>query len=524
MFLATLLENAAHRYPDAEAVIENGRRLTYAQWNERVNRVAHALTQLGLRQGDCVALCSANSEAMATMLLAVIKNGGVAVPLNTRWKAAELAYAFADANVRAVFFDQHTAAVVNEALGEHSRPVLRICADDVDAFIRGDLRGYPHARLTATVESNGRSRRFDISDTAMILYTSGTLGKPKGVPRSHLNDFSGILAMIVAHGWTMFERTLAVMPFYHVMGLHTLLAMVALNGTCVIESKFDPASVAKAIHEEQLTALYLVPTAYHDLVAYIETNGGPKGSVPKLAYAGAPMPERLITTCQAVFRPQVFVNHYGCTEAQIISANPAAHKKPGSAGRPALNTRIRVVTADPNRSVSPDEMVPAGVPGEVIVDASSPQVFAGYLHRMDATQRALRDGWYFTGDLGVFDADGDLHIVGRVDDMIVSGGENIHPTEVEAVLSRHPDVCDIAVVGLPDKRWGQMVTAFIVPAHPYLSPKTLDEFCLSHSELARFKRPRRYIFVSSIPRSSTGKVLRSLLRSGQYAIRLAQQE
>ena len=108
-------------------------------------------------------------------------------------------------------------------------------------------------------------------------------------------------------------------------------------------------------------------------------------------------------------------------------------------------------------------MVPTGVPGEVIVDASSPQVLAGYLHRMDATQRALRDGWYFTGDLGVFDADGDLHIVGRVDDMIVSGGENIHPTEVEAVLSRHPDVCDIAVVGLPDKRWGQMVTAFIVP-------------------------------------------------------------
>lgn len=518
MFLTTWLENAAHRYPEAEAIIENGRRLTYAQWNLRVNRVADALAQLGIRRGDRVALCAANSEAMATMFFAVIKNGAVAVPLNTRWKAGELAYAFADANVRAVFFDLHASDVVNEALVHYSHPTLKICTAEAAAV---NENAYPFEQLASPAKPNdpnrnGLNRRVDITDTATILYTSGTLGKPKGVPRSHLNDFSGILAMIVAHGWTMFERTLIVMPFYHVMGLHTLLAMVALNGTSVIEPKFTPAGAVRAIRDERLSALYLVPTAFHDLVAYIEANGGLKTSVLKLAYAGAPMSERLIATCRAVFRPQVFVNHYGCTEAQIISAHPGVHNKPGSAGRPALNSRIRIVTADSSRRVSPDEVVPTGVPGEVIVAASSPQIFSGYLHRPDATERALRDGWYFTGDLGVFDADGDLHIIGRVDDMIVCGGENIHPAEVETVLRQHPGVRDVAVAGLPDKRWGQIVTAFIVPADPELSSETLDEFCLSHTELARFKRPRRYIFVSSIPRTLTGKVLRSHLRSGLY--------
>jgi len=211
----------------------------------------------------------------------------------------------------------------------------------------------------------------------------------------------------------------------------------------------------------------------------------------------------------------VFVNHYGSTEIYTFSIFPDVRAKPGCAGRPGIHSALRVVVASAERRVGPDEVVPAGVKGEIIASLRSDEAFAGYWKRPDADTRALRDGWYFTGDMGWIDADGDLWVAGRVDDMIISGGENIHPVEVEDVLARHAGVKDVAVIGEADEKWGERVVAFIVPAGA-VTAEALDHHCRTSGDLASFKRPRRFVFVTAIPKTASGKILRRLLRDGQY--------
>jgi len=212
----------------------------------------------------------------------------------------------------------------------------------------------------------------------------------------------------------------------------------------------------------------------------------------------------------------VFVNHYGSTEIYTFSVRPDVQQKPGCAGWPGLHSTLRVVTASAERRVGPDEVVPQGERGEIIARLDSDEAFARYWNRPDADARALRDGWYFTGDMGHLDADGELHVAGRVDDMIISGGENIHPVEVEDVLARHPGVRDVAVVGESDERWGERVVAFVVPGEPAPTAEALDQHCRQSGALAAFKRPRRVVFVREIPKTASGKILRRLLREGLY--------
>ncbi len=355
------------------------------------------------------------------------------------------------------------------------------------------------------------------SDLSLILYTSGTTGKPKGVPRTHRNHAAGALAQALQCGWTWGERTLGVMPLYHTMGIHALTGVAAVNGCFVCQPEWSAAAALRLVRAEKITALYLIPTLFYDLVHAPECARPTVESVTRLAYAGAPMLAALTEACVKAFRPQVFVNHYGSTEIYTFSVRPDVHLKPGCAGRPGVHSALRVVAASAERRVGPEEIVPTGEKGEIIASLASAEAFAGYWNRPDADARALRDGWYFTGDMGYVDADGELHVAGRVDDMIISGGENIHPIEVEEVLARHPGVRDVAVVGEPDERWGQRVVAFVVAAGPGLTAEALDAHCRHGGELAPFKRPKRVVFVDEIPKTASGKILRRLLRAGQYS-------
>jgi 2-furoate---CoA ligase len=213
-----------------------------------------------------------------------------------------------------------------------------------------------------------------------------------------------------------------------------------------------------------------------------------------------------------VFRPDVFVNHLGSTEVYTFTVCDRILTKPTCAGRPGLFGRARIIRPDPERRGSPDDVVTRGETGELIVGLDSPEAFSGYWRRPDADEKAIRGGWYFTGDLVYEDADGDLYTVGRVDDMIISGGENVHPVEVEDVLLRHADVADACVVGLPDARLGQIVAAFVVArAGATITGESLDEHCRGASDFASFKRPRRYEIVDAVPKSPTGKLLRRVL-------------
>jgi 2-furoate---CoA ligase len=302
------------------------------------------------------------------------------------------------------------------------------------------------------------------------------------------------------------------MPLYHTMGVRSLLAMSLIGGAFVCLRRFDVAEALEVIAAERVTNLYLVPTLYHDLVHHPLFTESDVSSVKKLGFAGAPMTDGLLKKLQAAFKPDLFVNHYGSSEIYTFTIEQNAPAKPGSAGRAGINQMVRVVKLG---AKSVDDVAATGEEGEIIALLAGDESFEGYWGRPEADAKALRQGWYFTGDTGLMDADGDIFVTGRVDDMIISGGENISPVEIESCLSLHTGVSEVAVVGLPDERWGKVVTAFI-KRRAAVEADDLDAFCRS-SGLAGFKRPRRYVFVAEIPKSPVGKLLRRKLVAGEYS-------
>jgi len=345
----------------------------------------------------------------------------------------------------------------------------------------------------------------------VMLYTSGTTAKPKGVPRRQRAERAAALAHVAQNLYARGERTLGVMPLYHTMGVRSLLAMSLIGGVFVCLPRFEIAKALALIAAEQVTNLYLVPTLYHDLLHNEHFAKTDIRSVRKLGFAGASMTDGLLKQLKAAFKPDLFVNHYGSSEIYTFTIEQDAAAKPGSAGRAGLNQRIRVVSLG---ATSPDDIAAIGEEGEIIALLAGDESFEGYWRRPDADAKALRQGWYFTGDTGYLDQDRDLFVTGRVDDMIITGGENVSPVEIESCLSLHPAVSEVAVVGLPDERLGKIVAAF-VKRRGEVKDEDLDQFCRT-SGLANFKRPRRYIFVTSIPKSPVGKLLRRQLVAGEF--------
>ena len=457
MNLALSLLYAAERSPEAEAVVEGDVRLTYAQLRERAARLAGGLAGGGIARGERVAAVVRCRHESLELYWACQWLGATFVPLSPRVSPADLAYCREDSGAK-LFLE---ADVELEPLLGDEHP---------GALDAGD------------------------EDESLMLYTSGTTGRPKGVPRSHRADRAGGLSQVVQHGYRYGDRTLGVMPLYHTMGMHSAIAMQLISGCYVCQSEWDAESALGLIERERITSLYLAPTLYHDLVSYPRRGDFDLSSVDTLAYAGAAMTGALVERCVEAFAPRLFVNHYGSTEIYTYAVHRDQRAKPGCAGRPALNARLRL-----------------GEDGEVLCHLSSDEAFAGYWNRPDADEKAIRDGWFHTGDVGRLDEDGDLWLEGRVDDMIISGGENVHPLEVEDVLARHPAVREVAVIGAPDERLGRHVVAVVV-VEGEVTAEELDAHCLASDTLARFKRPREYRFVSELPKSPSGKILRRVLR------------
>jgi 2-furoate---CoA ligase len=445
MNLAQSLAIACERFPEHEAFPG----ISYEELLPRVQRIAGGL---GVEPGERVAIVLDNRLETALCYWAAQWAGAVAVPLSWRLSQDELDYCLGDCGAR-------------RTIGE------------------GDPLpdGPPHP---------GDLDRDD-RETSLMLYTSGTTGRPKGVPRSHRADRAGGLTQALQHGYLPHDRTLGVMPLYHTMGIHSLLAMHLVGGCFVPQARWNADLALELVAEHRVSSLYLAPTLFYDLLERLRARPADVSSVRAVGYAGAAMTSSLVERCCQALDPEVFVNHYGSTEIYTCTIGAEQREKPGCAGRPALNTRLRLS----------DE-------GEICIELSSDEAFAGYWNRPDANEKAIRDGWYHTGDTGHLDEDGDLWIDGRVDDMIVSGGENIHPLEIEDVLARHPGVAEVAVVGAPDERWGHRVVAVLVGD---VRPGELDRHCLE-SSLARFKRPREYRFVDSLPKSPSGKILRRVIR------------
>ena len=509
----------AERYPERTAIGAR-RPLSYGEWEARTNRLARGLSALGVGRGDRVALVTGNGEPMASAHVACQKLGAGSVPLNVRYSAAELAYCLRDSAPKALLSDDATSSVVREAL-------TQLETRDAPALLHhGEGPPTKGAHDFEEVVANNSDRPLDVpvsqDDISVMLYTAGTTGRPKGVPRSHRAEVCAGLAQVIQARYEPGESTLCAMPMYHTMGLRSLVSMVLIGGKLAFLPAFYPGPALEAIERERLSALYLVPTAYW---ALLQDGGAPAAcaSVGKLAYAGAAMTESLTARLADSLRPNVFINHYGSTEIYTFSIESDAAARPGSAGRPGVFSRLRVVAADPTRHVEPDDAVARGETGEIIASLESDEAFAGYWHRPDADERAMRSGWYFTGDVGHVDDNGNLHVSGRIDDMVITGGENVHPLEVEDALARCPEVAEVAVAGIPDEKWGHAVTAFVVASAgdgtPAERAQRIAAWARTDSGLAGYKRPKRVVLIDAVPKSPVGKILRRELVAGNYESR-----
>ena len=496
---------AVERNPGALAIVDGDLEWTYAQWLQQIRRTMAVFAMLGLARGDRIVTVLQNRWEAATLHWACQFVGVTMVPVNWRLKAEELDYNIQDAEARAVFYEPVSEAAV---LGSTvAQTVMLVGIDQV----QGASLKFEDLLARSRQQDVATDPQAAADDCSVMLYTSGTTGMGKGVPRRHCHERAAALAHVAQNLYRNGERTLGVMPLYHTMGVRSLLAMAMVDGLFVCVRRWNVAQAIDLVKKYQVSCLYLVPTLYHDMLAAPQFSVQAVQSVRKLGFAGAPMSDGLLQRCAVAFTPELFVNHYGSSEVYTFSIEQDAVARPGSAGRAGLNTRLRVVRLD---AQGPHEQAGTGEEGEVIVELAGDEAFEGYWKRPDANAKSLRQGWYFTGDTGYIDARGDLYVTGRIDDMIISGGENISPVDIESVLSLHPAVDEVAVVGLRDERWGQKVVAFI-RATRAVDGAELDEYC-RNSGLINFKRPREYVFVEAIPKSPVGKILRRKLADGEF--------
>jgi 2-furoate---CoA ligase len=500
--LGTSFLASVARDPDALAIVDGEVRLSYREWYQRISALVAGLDALGLKPGDHLITLLQNRAEAATIHWACQFAGIIITPLNWRATADELDFCTTDAAAKAIVYEAVSADAVR---GSSAALACR--------RIAVALSGAQDIAFEALLDKNAHAAqpRVDAEAWSVMLYTSGTTARPKGVPRRQRAERAAALAHVAQNLYRHGERTLGAMPLYHTMGVRSLLAMSLIGGAFVCLPRFDVARALELIAAERISNLYLVPTLYHDLVRHPRFKGTDVSSVRKLGFAGAPMTDGLLKELQAAFSPELFVNHYGSSEIYTFTIDQNAPAKPGSAGRAGINQMVRVVRLG---AATPDALAAPGEEGEIIALLAGDESFEGYWRRPDADAKALRSGWYFTGDTGYVDADGDLFVTGRVDDMIITGGENVSPVEIESCLSLHPAVSEVAVVGLADERWGKIVSAF-VKRRAAVAADDLDQFC-RNSGLANFKRPRRYVFVEAIPKSPVGKLLRRKLVAGEY--------
>ena len=498
---------AVERDPNSLAIVDGSKRFTYGEWALHIGAIQKFFNKKGLKNGDRILTILQNRYEAATIHWACQMAGIAIVPLNWRSKSSEIDYCAQNADVKLAFVEE--ISLSNYLQSETSKSIsVILCMEKTPSDEYTNFEELIQASVEPTAQGH-------VEDISVMLFTSGTTGMPKGVPRKQRAERAAGIAHVAQNQYAMAEVTLGVMPLYHTMGVRTLLSLCIINGTYVAIPRWDVDVAIDTIERESVTHLYLVPTLYHDMLQSKNFNASRVKTVRKLGFAGAPMHDALLLSLSEAFTPELFVNHYGSSEIYTYTINQNAAAKPGCAGKAGINARIKVVKLDQGSiQAMPTQVASCNEEGQIICDLSGDEAFEGYWKRPDADQKSIRRGWYFTGDTGYFDESGDLFVTGRVDDMIISGGENISPVEIESILSLHPLVSEVAVAGLKDDRLGQKVVAFI-RASGILDSTTLDEYCRG-SDLINLKRPREYVFVKEIPKSPVGKVLRRMLVAGEY--------
>ncbi|MBP2708406.1 long-chain fatty acid--CoA ligase [Microbispora sp. RL4-1S] len=489
----------AQMSPGRTAFVFADRRVTYAEAHERTTRLASRLREAGVRAGDRVAYLGPNHIAFAETMFATHVLGGIFVPLNFRLTAPEIAYMLADSGSSVLVYAPECAEVAH-ALPE--LPALRtIVALESPAPGERDFESW-----LAQGDSTPIDTPVALNDIALILYTSGTTGRPKGAMLSHANLVWNCFNIMIGVDVTSTEVTLISAPLFHVAALNqTLLPTFLKGGSSVIMPSWDVDLCYDLIEKHGVTWMFGVTAMFAAFSRSPRWAGADLASLRTLMSGGAAVPVALIRVYQE--RGLVFCQGYGLTEtapgATFLEAGESV-RKAGSAGVPVFFANVRVVRPDLT-------LTAVGEPGEVLVQG--PNVTPGYWRDPEATAAALIDGgWLHSGDIATVDEEGHLHIVDRVKDMFISGGENVYPAEVEAVLFEHPGVAEAAVVGVPDQKWGEVGRAFVVPREgAAVTPGDLRDFL--GPRLAKYKIPVYFDLVEGLPRTGSGKIRKPDLRS-----------
>jgi long-chain acyl-CoA synthetase len=508
MNLVDVLLNNVRRYSAKLALICGDTRLTYKDFNDRVNRIASVLNTLGIEKGGHFAILSKNCHRHYELFFAAAKTGAVHIPLNYRLSIRELEYIINDSEARVLFFGKEFVSVV-KAL----KRVLRgttgyVCTDD----------SVNNTICYEELLAQGSSLEPDTSsvsdeDLVAIFYTSGTTGYPKGTMISHKNRIFDMIQKVIDVDIEPEDVHLNIGPLYHIGAFAESQGHLYRGCTVVVLKEFDGKRIFELIEEESVRTFWAAPTMIQMLIDQIGEKEFDVSSVKTITYAGSPMPFELLKKAMTFFGPHVFVQVFGGTETgpqvshlprrdHVVQGAEKQMKKLRSVGIESQNVHVRIVDEQ-------DLDVEIGQIGEIIVKSDG--VTKGYWNKLEETRRSIKNGWFYTGDMGYMDENRYIFIVDRKKDMIITGGENVYSTEIENVLCMHPAVAEAAVIGVPHEKWVETPHAVVVlKPGVHATEEEIIEFCKMN--LASYKKPTSLEFAAELPKTSSGKILKRELR------------
>jgi len=514
MNTANFLSIPGMMFPDQELIVFEGTRLTYAGALERVRRLATSLQKLGVKPGDRVAALQTNSNQFIESYYATATLGATFVPLNYRAKQPEIEYMVTAADVKVLFVGSRYVDQIKQ-LQPKFTSVKHYVA--MESPTPGML---DFEKLVADGSPDIDDAEVDESDVSILMYTSGTTSLPKGVMLTYGDFTNYVVGTVEMADGSDRGTSLLCAPLYHIAGTANIMTAIWAGRKIVVLKQFEPKEWLEAVHKEKITHAFVVPTMLKQLIDHPEFSKYDMSSLQNLSYGGAPMPFPVIRKAIEVFpKGTGFVNAFGQTEttSTLTVLGPNDHRLDGppaevernlkrltSVGLPLPDVEVQVLDDD-------NKPLPANEIGEVVI--RTPRVMKGYAGQESATAALLdADGWLHTRDMGYLDEDGYVYLVGRKDDIIIRGGENIAPAEIEAVLHAHPSVDEAAVIGVPDVDWGQKIAAFVaLRPGKTASNDELADFC--RQRLASFKKPEIIRFVDALPKNPLGKILKKELKS-----------